>query len=91
MLAENSVDWLVADLAILSAGAVDVPMHAPLMPNQVAYQLRHSGARGVVVSNQAQADKVLAVLRRAPRPRVARLVRAGGRPAAGFATSPGTA
>ena len=61
LLAENSVDWLVADLAILSAGAVDVPLHAPLMPNQVAYQLRHSGARGVVVSNQAQADKVLAV------------------------------
>jgi long-chain acyl-CoA synthetase len=61
LLAENSVDWLVADLAILSTGAVDVPLHAPLMPNQVAYQLGHSGARGVVVSNQAQADKVLAV------------------------------
>jgi long-chain acyl-CoA synthetase len=62
LLAENSIDWLVADLAILSAGAVDVPLHAPLVPNQVAYQLRHSEARGVVVSNQGQADKVLAVL-----------------------------
>jgi long-chain acyl-CoA synthetase len=61
LLAENSVDWLVADLAILSAGAIDVPLHAPLVPNQVAYQLRHSGARGVVVSNQVQADKVLAI------------------------------
>jgi long-chain acyl-CoA synthetase len=61
LLAENSVDWLVADLALLSAGAVDVPLYASLVPNQVAYQLRHSEARGVVVSNQAQADKLLAV------------------------------
>src|SRR5436190_22999561 len=49
LLAENSADWLVADIATFSAGAVDVPMHAPLVPNQVAYQLRHSGARGVIV------------------------------------------
>jgi long-chain acyl-CoA synthetase len=61
LLAENSPDWRIADLAVLSAGAVDVPLHAPLVPNQVAYQLRHSGARGVVVSHQVQADKVLAV------------------------------
>jgi long-chain acyl-CoA synthetase len=62
LLAENSADWLVADLAVLSAGAVDVPMHAPMVPNQVAYQLRHSGARGVIVSDRAQAAKVLSVL-----------------------------
>jgi long-chain acyl-CoA synthetase len=66
LLAENSVQWLVADLAILSAGAVDVPLHAPLVANQVAYQLGHSGARGVVVSDQGQADKVLAVLDEVP-------------------------
>jgi long-chain acyl-CoA synthetase len=66
LLAENSVDWLVADLAILSASAVDVPVHAPLVPNQVAYQLRHSEARGVVVSGQGQADKVLAALDELP-------------------------
>ena len=40
LLAENSVDWLVADLAILSAGAIGVPLHAPLVPGQVAYQLQ---------------------------------------------------
>jgi long-chain acyl-CoA synthetase len=66
LLAENSVDWLAADLAILSAGAVDVPVHAPLVPNQVAYQLRHSEVRGVVVSHQGQADKVLAELGELP-------------------------
>ena len=66
LLAENSFDWLVADLAILSTGAIGVPMHAPLVPNQVAYQLRHSGARGVIVSQQEQADKVLDVLEQLP-------------------------
>src|SRR5882724_5724441 len=30
VFAENRVEWLVADLAILSAGAVHVPLHAPL-------------------------------------------------------------
>lgn len=61
LLAENRVDWLIADVAVLAAGAVDVPLHAPSTPAQVEYQLGHSGARVVVVSNQAQADKILAV------------------------------
>ncbi|GAC1469264.1 MAG: AMP-dependent synthetase/ligase [Isosphaeraceae bacterium] len=66
LLAENSADWLTADIAILATGAADVPIHAPSAPSQVEYQLRHSGARGVIVSGQAQADKVLAVLDRLP-------------------------
>jgi long-chain acyl-CoA synthetase len=66
LLGENSVHWLLTDIAILAAGAVDVPLHAPLVGNQVEYQLRHSGARGVFVSRQAQADKVLAALGRLP-------------------------
>ncbi len=49
ILAENRHEWLTADLAVLSAGAVDVPMHAALAPAQVQYQLAHSGARGVIV------------------------------------------
>jgi long-chain acyl-CoA synthetase len=62
LLGENSVDWLTADIAVLAAGAIDVPIHAPSTPAQVSYQLRHSGARAVIVSDQAQADKVLGVL-----------------------------
>src|SRR5919107_1302366 len=62
LLSENRPAWLIADIAILSAGAVDVPLHAPLSPQQVAYQLGHAGVRAVLVNNQAQADKVLAGL-----------------------------
>ena len=66
ILAENRYEWLLADIAILAAGAIDVPMHAPLTAPQVQYQLAHSGCRAVVVSNQSQADKVLASLGELP-------------------------
>ena len=66
LLSENRVEWLIADVAILSAGAADVTLHAPLSPAQVKYQLGHSGARGVILSGQAQADKVLAELEGLP-------------------------
>jgi long-chain acyl-CoA synthetase len=42
ILSENRYEWLVADHAILSAGAVNVPLHAPLTSQQAAYQLAHS-------------------------------------------------
>src|SRR5262249_11351054 len=60
--AENRYDGPGPHLATLSAGAADVPLPAPLSPAQVQYQLAHSGTRGVIVSGQDQANKVLAVL-----------------------------
>lgn len=62
ILSENRFEWLIADHAILSTGAADVPLHAPLSPKQVEYQVSHSEARGIIVSGQAQADKVFEVL-----------------------------
>ncbi len=66
ILSENRYEWLIADHAMLSAGAVTVPLHAPLSPQQVEYQVGHSDARGIIVGNQAQADKVAAVLKSLP-------------------------
>ena len=66
ILSENRFEWLIADHAILSAGAADVPLHAPLAPAQVAFQVGHSESRGIIVSNQAQADKVFEVLDQLP-------------------------
>ena len=62
ILSENRFEWLIADHAILSSGAADVPLHAPLAPAQVAYQVGHSESRGILVSNQVQADKVFEVI-----------------------------
>lgn len=62
ILSENRWEWLISDHAILSCGAADVPLHAPLAAAQVEYQVGHSESRGIVVSGQSQADKVFAVL-----------------------------
>jgi long-chain acyl-CoA synthetase len=61
LLAENSVDWLLADIAILTAGAVNVPPHAPLTARQVQFQLHDAGASWLIVSDAAQLEKVCQV------------------------------
>jgi long-chain acyl-CoA synthetase len=66
ILAENRYEWMVADQAILSTGSADVPLHAPLAARQVEYQVGHSESRGIVVSNQEQANKVFEVLASLP-------------------------
>lgn len=59
LLAENSIDWLIADLAILAAAAVNVPPHAPLTARQVQFQLADAGVSWAFVSTRAQLDKLL--------------------------------
>jgi long-chain acyl-CoA synthetase len=66
LLAENRFEWLVADLSILTAGAANVSIHAPLNAAQVEYQLTDSGARWVVVSTAEQLAKIVAVQSRLP-------------------------
>ncbi len=66
IFSENRHEWLEADHGMLSAGAVTVPLHAPLTAQQAEYQIGHSDVRGIFVSNQTQADKIRAVLRNLP-------------------------
>jgi len=58
ILAENRLEWLVADMAILCVGAVNVPLHSPLTARQAHWQLDNAGAKWIFVSNRAQYDKV---------------------------------
>jgi long-chain acyl-CoA synthetase len=57
-LSENRYEWIVMDLAIQMAGAIHVPIHAPLTGPQVAWQVRHSGAKVLLVSGPEQAAKL---------------------------------
>jgi len=66
LLSENCVEWLVADLAIMAAGAVNVPPHAPLSARQVHFQLHDASARWLFVSTQAQLEKVQPILAELP-------------------------
>ncbi len=61
LLSENRVEWLLADMGLLIAGAINVPPHAPLTAKQVHYQLEDAGVRWLFVSNQEQLAKIRAV------------------------------
>jgi long-chain acyl-CoA synthetase len=52
LLSENRVEWLVADMAILTAGAVTVSPHAPLTARQVHFQFADAGVRWIFVSDE---------------------------------------
>ncbi|MBI3922416.1 MAG: long-chain fatty acid--CoA ligase [Armatimonadetes bacterium] len=58
LLSENRWEWAVTDLAILSLGAVNVPMFPTLPSAQVKYVLEDSSAKAIVVSNKEQFKKI---------------------------------
>jgi len=66
-LSENRYEWLLADLAMHVAGAVHVPIHAPLTGEQAAFQIRDSGARLVLLSTSEQVGKLAARADELPR------------------------
>lgn len=51
LLSENRSEWSLVDLAILSLGAINVPIYTTQAPEQVRYILENSGARVVFVSS----------------------------------------
>ena len=61
ILSDSRPEWVVADLAALTAGAVTAPIYPTLPEAQVRYILADSGARVVVVADETQAAKVRAV------------------------------
>ncbi|MFV2066641.1 MAG: AMP-binding protein, partial [Pirellulales bacterium] len=65
-VAENRLEWIVADLAISAARAVHVPIHATLSGPQIAYQIDHSGAQLVLLSGRQQADALAPHIDRLP-------------------------
>jgi len=66
LISENRVEWLMSDLGVLSAGAVTCAMYTTSAVEQVAYIVRHSEARVVIVENEEQLDKALEVKKSNP-------------------------
>jgi long-chain acyl-CoA synthetase len=58
ILADNRVEWHVADLATMALGAISVPLYQTDAPAQVRHILNDSGAVAVVVDSVEQAAKV---------------------------------
>jgi long-chain acyl-CoA synthetase len=67
IVSATRMEWAIADVAILHAGAVTVGVYPQLPDDDLAYQLAHSDARVVFVENAAVLDKVQRVRARCPR------------------------
>ena len=59
ILSENRPEWVISDLAIMSIGAIAVPLHSTLSPKAVCTVLTHSEAKILIVSNSDFLNKVL--------------------------------
>ncbi len=58
ILAESRPEWLLTDVAVLTAGAVTVPVYPTLSAGQARHILQDCGAKVVVASNRLQLDKL---------------------------------
>jgi len=52
LLSENRPEWSIADFAILSLGAINVPIYTTQTVDQIRYILTDSGTRALFISNQ---------------------------------------
>jgi long-chain acyl-CoA synthetase len=52
LLSENRPEWSIVDLAILSLGAINVPIYTTQAVDQIEYILADSGARAIFISNR---------------------------------------
>ncbi|MDY7030927.1 MAG: AMP-binding protein [Thermodesulfobacteriota bacterium] len=66
IIGENCPEWLYADLAVQTAGAISVGVYPTNPPHQVKYILEHSESKFVVVEDQEQLDKVLEIKNELP-------------------------
>ncbi|WP_319558839.1 long-chain fatty acid--CoA ligase [Marispirochaeta sp.] len=66
LIADNRKEWLVADLATISLGAIDVPRGRDSMPQEISFILEYAECRLVFVENREMAEKVLSVVHDLP-------------------------
>ena len=66
ILSENRPEWVRADLAILTLGAITVPVHTTLSPKIIQHILNDSESSILLVSNQEQFNKVMLAINELP-------------------------
>ncbi|MCP4133030.1 MAG: long-chain fatty acid--CoA ligase [bacterium] len=63
---QTRYEWWVADLALLSIGAISVPVHATNSPEESLYVLDHSAAKVCFTGNNEDLKNILAVRDKLP-------------------------
>ena len=66
IMSESRPEWLLADFAILTLGAVTVPVYSTLTAQQARYILHDAGARVAIVSTREQLEKLQSVRHQLP-------------------------
>jgi long-chain acyl-CoA synthetase len=61
LISENRPEWTITDFAVLTSGAVTVPIYTSLTPEQVRYIIHDAGAKMAVCSNRELLAKVESV------------------------------
>lgn len=61
IVSENRPEWIIADMALVALGIVNVPIYPTLTPKQIEYIYNDAGVRMAIVSNQFQLNKILRI------------------------------
>ncbi|MCJ8153155.1 long-chain fatty acid--CoA ligase [Chryseobacterium sp. SSA4.19] len=61
--ADNSSEWMICDLAAMAIGAVTVPVYSTNNADQAEYIISDSGAKIILVGDQAQYDACLEIFK----------------------------
>ncbi|MFZ2322658.1 MAG: long-chain fatty acid--CoA ligase [Ignavibacteriaceae bacterium] len=61
IISENRPEWVYSDFAILSLGAIDVPLYPSLTAESIEFILNNSESKGVIVSTKFQLNKVMKI------------------------------
>ena len=67
IISEDRPKWLMADYAVLTAGATDVPIYTTLNAQETAYIVGNADAGVAIVSNEDHANKLLSQKASLPR------------------------
>jgi len=66
IVAENRIEWVIADLAITSLGAIDVPVFPTLAAKQLEFVYSDCEVTAIVVSNNYQLNKITEIANNVP-------------------------
>jgi len=61
LFSENRWEWIIADIAVLSIGAIDAPIYSTSSGEEAAYIINDSGSKIVIVSDKEHLDRILSV------------------------------
>jgi long-chain acyl-CoA synthetase len=66
LLAEGRNNWVIGELGILYAGAINVPLSIKLNPEEIKFRINHSDSRMIIISN-TQYEKIKSIKDQCPK------------------------